>query len=135
MDVIGRAIKRNSQKLNDKKWQNTGWNNFEAQIVNKKLFLFGVGPGVDFYYHKYGESANADGVIDNDRNLSGTRLQDWIVEKVDNELESKCAIDPKHGTGADKTVVKEYFKDIHFHNHFLTAAAHTKEISDDATFL
>ena len=49
MDVIGRAIKRNSQKLNDKKWQNTGWNNFEAQIVNKKLFLFGVGPGVDFY--------------------------------------------------------------------------------------
>lgn len=102
MDVIGRAIKRNSQKLNDKKWQNTGWNNFEAQIVNKKLFLFGVGPGVDFYYHKYGESANADGVIDNDRNLSGTRLQDWIVEKVDNEHENIKVFGIDHLKNQDK---------------------------------
>ena len=87
MDVIGHAIKRNLKKIDDKKWQGIGWNDFEKQVIGEKLFLFGIGPGVDFYYHKYGASANADGIIDNNKNLDGMRLQECIIEKIDKHHE------------------------------------------------
>ena len=49
------------------------------------MILFGVGPGVDFYFSKYGYAAKVDEIIDNDESIWGVDLQDFLIVPIAKE--------------------------------------------------
>ena len=83
MDAIARAIKKNWHISNNVELNQKTWDDFDKELVDKTLVLFGIGDGADFYYYKYGETASADIIIDNNSELHGIEAQKIISEAID----------------------------------------------------
>ena len=71
MDAIDRAIRKGWNCTEHEKLNTQTWEEFENVLRGKKLFLVGAGQGVNFYFHKYGEKAIPEGIIDNNSELWG----------------------------------------------------------------
>ena len=80
MDKIDQAIQKKHHISKNKTLNHQTWQEFEEAIKGKRLFLFGVGNGADYYYEKYGQNACAEGVIENDQSLWGVDAQEIISE-------------------------------------------------------
>lgn len=86
MDVIDRAIEQNWQHTDNKKLSKQTWAEFEKASEDKKLFLFGGGRGAEFYFFKYKDRANVEGIIDNNPGFWGRKAQEIIREKIDSKM-------------------------------------------------
>ena len=65
MDIVDSAIAKKYHEIRGARFFNETWEQFDTAATGKKLFLFGVGVGADYYYYKYGDRAKAEGIIDN----------------------------------------------------------------------
>ncbi len=87
MDAIDRAILKGWACTENEKLSRQTWEEFENVLRGKKLFLFGAGQGVNFYFHKYGEKAILEGIIDNNSELWGAKAREIITEKICDNLQ------------------------------------------------
>ena len=88
---IMEEIERNINKLNfedpNMKDFKFTWNDFEADLGDKKFIMFGAGVGADFYFLKYGNYSRISMVVDNNHKLQGLPLQAITVGfACENEL-------------------------------------------------
>ena len=89
MDAIDRAILKGWDCTDNEKLGKQTWEDFEKALDGKRLFLFGVGQGTDFYFHKYKEKAMPEGIIDNNSELWGREAKEVIAEKIWNNSKKK----------------------------------------------
>lgn len=82
MDAIDKAIINGWNYSDNKKLNHQTWKDFELALVGKKLFLFGVGHGADFYFKKYKKKAIVEGIIDNNNGIWGAKAHEVIGEKI-----------------------------------------------------
>ena len=74
-DVIDRAIKK-KYHINDLSMlRDIKWEDFEAALRNKSLFLYGLGNAVPFLWEKYGNTLCVTGCIDIDKKTQGDRWE------------------------------------------------------------
>lgn len=71
MDAIDRAIRNGYQKSDCIALQNKTWQDFEEAVKGKQVFLFGIGQGADFFYNKYKQNVQIEGIIDNNVAIQG----------------------------------------------------------------
>ena len=64
--MIERVIKRNLKKIEEKKAYTKSWKEFQDEARGKKVFLFGVGAGAEYYWQNYKNTTAIDGFLDND---------------------------------------------------------------------
>lgn len=88
MDAIDIAIEQNWQQTDNKKLSKQTWEEFEKVSENKKVFLFGGGKGAEFYFLKYKNKANVEGIIDNNPGFWGRKAQEIIREKIDSKIQN-----------------------------------------------
>lgn len=88
MDILDAAITKKYHEIPGAHLFNETWEQFETAIVGKKLFLFGIGVGADYYYYKYGDKAQAEGIIDNNSLFHGCLAQMLLWEKIDHNHKS-----------------------------------------------
>lgn len=92
MDLIAYAITMGQQFSYIYRFNSQRWEEFEKDIIGKHLFLFGVGPGVNYYFNKYPD-ASIDGVIDNDKKKQGFKLKQFMKENKNNIYEEQYISD------------------------------------------
>ena len=83
MDIVDSAIAKKYHEIRGARFFNETWEQFDTAATGKKLFLFGVGVGADYYYYKYGDRAKAEGIIDNNPLFQGCLAQMFLWEKLD----------------------------------------------------
>ncbi len=83
MDAIDRAIEQNWQRTDNIKLSQQTWAEFEKASENKKVFLFGGGRGAEFYFYKYGNRANVEGIIDSNPKFRGRKAREIIRVKIE----------------------------------------------------
>lgn len=103
MDAIDRAILKGWDCTDNEKLGKQTWEDFEKALDGKRLFLFGVGQGTDFYFHKYKEKAMPEGIIDNNSELWGREAKEVIAEKIWNNSKTLRI--------SDISVLKKYEKE------------------------
>lgn len=82
MDAIDRAIGQGWHLTNNARLNHQTWKDFEQEVRGKKLFLFGVGKGADYYCYRYKDSLIMEGIIDNDSGIHGYRAEEVIAEEI-----------------------------------------------------
>ena len=80
MDAIERALERKKPLDEPSELLNQTWSEFEETISGKKLFLFGVGVCTDFFWIRYGNNIEIEGIIDNDIRKQGKLAEDYQAE-------------------------------------------------------
>ncbi len=80
MDVIDRAIEKGTHISGSVNLKRQTWTDFEYAMQHKKVILFGVGFCSRFYFERYGDYGELDGVIDNDSRKQGFYVDDFIPE-------------------------------------------------------
>lgn len=89
MNIIERAIKRNQKKIEENIAYKRDWREFWEEIKEKKVFLFGVGAGAEYFLKKYGREMTVDGFLDNDVRKHGISVDHFL--QVHN-FEKKMAV-------------------------------------------
>lgn len=85
MDIIQKAIEKKLHVPEDKTLETQTWEDFQKTVCGKKIFLFGVGAGADFFL-KENRNLALEGVIDNDPNKQGFCLGDFCGEAFHGEF-------------------------------------------------
>ena len=93
MDAVDRLLQSGTYTAKCSESKSASWEEFEQMTQGKHLFLFGMGPGVDLYYRRYGKQATAEGVIDNDSNLWGEPVSEYLIESPDGNPLDMCISD------------------------------------------
>lgn len=75
MDVIGRAIIRNAHITDREELKGQTWRQFEVECRSKKLFIFGAGAAADYFFYKYQNLLEIEGVIDNAADKQGISIR------------------------------------------------------------
>lgn len=76
MDIIQRAKEKKLHISENENLNVQTWQLFEKCAADKKIFLFGVGMGADYFFENYGD-ITLEGVIDNDIQKQGFRVDDF----------------------------------------------------------
>ncbi len=103
MDAIDRAIEKNCYQTDNKKLNGQTWAEFEKASKNKKVFLFGGGKGAEFYFLKYKNRTNVEGIIDNNPRFLGRKAQEIIQTKIDRNAQNLKFMDISALNAFDKT--------------------------------
>lgn len=82
MDAVARAIKRGLHICNIEKFRKSEWQDFEKDIVDKKVFILGTGACAGFFWDKYGADVVLTGVLDNSPEKQGKMVEEVIGEAV-----------------------------------------------------
>ena len=80
MDIIDHAIEKRKHVSGNMNLDCQTWADFEREIVQKKVIIFGAGAGSGYYFERYGKCEILEGVIDNDSKKQGFRVDEWIPE-------------------------------------------------------
>lgn len=80
MDAIDRAIAAKWHIMDNSILNGQTWEEFEDAIKGKKVVLFGIGNGAEYYFYKYKENAIVDQIIDNDKTIQGYDAGEIIGE-------------------------------------------------------
>lgn len=83
--MIERVIKRNLKKIEEKKAYTKSWKEFQDEARGKKVFLFGVGAGAEYYWQNYKNTTAIDGFLDNDERKQGFSAGDFIQTGISGE--------------------------------------------------
>lgn len=100
MDCIDRAIERGKDVSRFQELNRQTWERFEKIASDKKVFLFGVGAAMEFFFEKKQECIPVEGVIDNDKQKQGVNIRDLLGSAWE-YLEKDIQI-------SDKSKLKEY---------------------------
>lgn len=84
MDIIQRAMEKNLHISSNEKLNLQTWKMFAESMVNKKVFLFGIGAGAEFFFKNY-KTVRLDGIIDNDIKKQGFHVDDFVWESLGSE--------------------------------------------------
>lgn len=76
MDLIMRAMGQGLHLCEDESFIDQTWDRFYQKVKNKKLFLFGTGGGMAYFFRYCCNHMRIEGVIDNDPEKQGRDL-DW----------------------------------------------------------
>lgn len=74
MDIISKAMERNTSLCKNSSPAIHSWIKFHACRKNRKIFVFGTGGGLDYLLRNYYGCIEIEGVIDNDRSRQGQKL-------------------------------------------------------------
>ncbi len=81
MDVIDKAVKNGLNISRITRFNGQTWQSYEEAVKGKKVFLFGVGPCAKIFFEHYkGKDINLEGVIDNNSEKWGLRVEDVVYE-------------------------------------------------------
>lgn len=94
MGVINKAIEKGWHEAKAFKKSNASWEEFERVLLEKKLVLYGVGNGAEYYYFRYREKACADIVVDASSDKIGKKLGDVLLEVIDEGQKDIIISDP-----------------------------------------
>lgn len=78
MDCIDRAIEKGKNVSHFEELNRQTWEMFEKTARNKKVFLFGVGAAMEFFFEKNQGCISVEGVIDNDKQKQGINIRDLL---------------------------------------------------------
>ena len=82
MRIIDQAMQEHlHEELNDE-FKIQTWDMFTKTAQNKKLWVFGVGEGADFFLGKYGEQFSVAGFIDNDKRKQGHKVSEFLGNEL-----------------------------------------------------
>lgn len=87
MDLITRAIEKKLHICGDERLQRQTWELFQEQSKDKKIFIFGGGSGLDYFFRNCCNHINITEVIDNDKKKQGQRLGWYCAEAFQTEYE------------------------------------------------
>lgn len=73
-DIISRAMKKKMHLCDDIGTEKQTWEAFGESIRGKRLFLFGVGEGLNYFLRNYGSQIHIAGAIDNNSRIQGQTL-------------------------------------------------------------
>lgn len=93
MDIITRAIEKKLHLYEDDSLPEQTWEFFHCQRKGKKVFIFGIGGGLEFYFRNCCNHTDIAGVLDNDkhklnRKLSWQSAEAWKTEYDDLVIQS-----------------------------------------------
>lgn len=74
MDIISKAMKKSLHLCEGLDTGIQKWEFFEEKVKGRKLFLFGIGEGVNYFLRNYGNQVQLSGVLDNNTGIQGERL-------------------------------------------------------------
>lgn len=94
MDAIDRAMKRGDHISDNPVLNGKTWKDFEQAAKQKKVVLFGIGEGTDFYYFKYGEKSLVDVIVDSNQKFQGRYARDLIFEPIDTKHKEMRILSP-----------------------------------------
>lgn len=58
------------------------WDEFERERQGKKIFLFGCGKGVEYFFQHYGYDIRIEGVVDNDLCKQKSPVSSYVYENI-----------------------------------------------------
>lgn len=68
--------------MDDKKLALQTWKDFEVNKIGKKIFLFGAGKGLEYFWDHYQYTVCIEGVIDNDEIKQGTLVSSYVFGDI-----------------------------------------------------
>lgn len=80
MNKIERLMKKKKHISRDNDLNQQTWEDFEREIINKRVFMFGGGASAGLYFKKYGDSMLLEGIIDNDKKKQEFSIDELIPE-------------------------------------------------------
>ena len=81
MDIIDRAVEQGLHVSGINRLNGQSWEEFEAAVKGKKLFLFGTGACAGIYFERCkGNRVTLEGILDNDSAKWGMRMDDIVQE-------------------------------------------------------
>lgn len=101
-DPISIIIEKNRYIANIDKFSGQAWESYEQALCGRKLFIFGIGNGFDYYITRYKEK-EIRGVIDNDLKVQGMRLNRILTRELSDKYGHLCI--------SDVSVLNEYDPD------------------------
>lgn len=84
MDIIQRAIEKKQHISNREELNTQTWQEFWKAAYNKKIFLFGISAGADYFFEHYPD-VKLEGIIDNDIQKQGFCADDFLNGAVENQ--------------------------------------------------
>lgn len=88
MDIIDYGIQQEPYLSEKGEIKKQTWTDFEHARSGKKIFLFGIGAGADYFFSKYKNEYYLTGILDNDKRWHGFTAGDIIVEAFDSVNET-----------------------------------------------
>lgn len=82
MDAIDKAIGKQLHISKNPKYNSQKWSDFEKNIGSKKIIMFGLGAGAEFYFKRFGNNTVLDIAIDNNPKKQGWTVETFVVEAV-----------------------------------------------------
>ena len=79
MDAIDRAIGKGSHITGDDELNKQTWDDFEEILCGRKVYFFGVGTSIRIFLRKYEDRINIAGIIDNDVEKQGYKINDFVM--------------------------------------------------------
>jgi len=132
MDIISRAMQRKKHLCDDIETEKQKWDVFQKCIKGKRLFLFGIGEGMNYFLRNYGKQIQVAGVIDNDFRIQGQNLGMYCEEAWQTEFDALPICTPK--------LLKEYPKQnivvlITSVNYYLTMMKQIQEMGIEQCYV
>ena len=87
MDMISRAMEKGTHLCENMAQEGQTWEKFEECKKGRKLFIFGVGGGLDYFLRNCCNHMQIVGVIDSDKRKQGQRLGSYCGEAWHTEYE------------------------------------------------
>lgn len=94
MNFITKAINENMHLCENKDLAAQRWSQFEEQSKGKKIFVFGVGYGMDYFLRNCCDNIEIYGVLDNDRHKQHQKLGWYCSEAWQTEYENIIIQEP-----------------------------------------
>ncbi len=79
MSAIDNIIRGNTHIICDAQIKDQTWNQFERDLSESMLFLFGISISIRIFLKKYGSRFPVAGIVDNDIAKQGFKLKDFIM--------------------------------------------------------
>lgn len=87
MDMIARAMEKQLHLCEDKSLAEQTWELFHHQRKRKKIFIFGTGGGLEFFFRNCCAHMNIEGILDNDKQKQNQELGWYSAEAWGTEYE------------------------------------------------
>lgn len=80
MGKLDNLLKKNPDIEREAELSGQTWSEFERNIRNKKVILFGAGIWTDLFWTRYNGKIEIEGLVDNDSRKHGRRIEDYQAE-------------------------------------------------------
>lgn len=119
MDIIDLSIQKGKHISGNYDLNRQTWSDFEKKAKGKKNVLFGVGVCSGYFFKKYGDRLDLEGVVDNDKGKQGHYLDEFIPETFGLKAEKMVISDISLFDSYDKNEIIVLVASINFYEEII----------------